>query len=541
MLLYTAFVWIALFGKTVNIIWFNMQAKNVPVQVSSREMCAIETNAEYFGISLLQLMENAGRNLAHEIQKRFPNTKKIVFFCGLGGNGGDGFVAARHLLAQGYSVMVILAGKSRDIHHPSAVQNWNALKPVKDHVQLLEVTDDSAISGVDADVVVDALLGTGAIGLLKASILQMVKVINSLNGFKIAVDVPTGVNSDTGDLLGGAVRADLTVTFYKSKLGLNRAKEFVGELVVSDIGLPVLFERFVGPGDVGLVGKSRSLEVVHKGDFGRLLVVGGSSVFSGAPAFASIAALRSGIDIVYTASPEKTAQAIAAMSPDLISIKLQGANLNPSNVAELEPYLSKVDAVVLGPGLGLDSETCEFVKLFVDKVEQASKALLLDADGLKAFAKFKRPLRIPLVLTPHAGEFAVLAGQSLPENDVDFESRVDLIQETAKELEAVLLVKGKADIICSFDKVKLNFTGNAGMTVGGTGDVLAGIIGGLLAQKTDAFEAAVAGAFVNGACGDFASVENGSHLLASDLLERIPQVFVNPMNHLKVRNSGNRQ
>ncbi|MCL2173052.1 MAG: NAD(P)H-hydrate dehydratase [Candidatus Bathyarchaeota archaeon] len=509
-----------------------MAAKNVPNQLSSCEMRSIEINAEYFGVSLLQLMENAGRNVAQEIEKRFSNMKKVVFFCGLGGNGGDGFVAARHLLVHGYSVTIFLAGKSKDISHPSAVQNWNTLKLVGDCLQIVEVSDISNVSLVGVDVVVDALLGTGTKGTLKAHILRMVEVINSFEGFKIAVDVPTGINSDSGEVLGGAVRADLTVTFYKSKWGLNRAKEFVGDLVVRDIGLPFEFERFAGPGDVNLVCKRHVLGV-HKGDFGRLLVIGGSNVFSGAPALASIAALRSGIDVVYTASVEKTANAISMMSPDLISVKLQGDNLNRDNVVELEPYLALVDAVVLGPGIGLADETCKFVELFVDKVEKAGKPLLLDADGLKAFAKFKRPLKSPLVLTPHIGEYAVLTGQRLPEDD--FEGKVSLIQKTAKALNAVLLVKGKVDIICSPSRVKLNFTGNLGMTVGGTGDVLAGIVGGLLAQKTDVFKAAVAGAFVNGACGDIVASRIGFHMLASDLLDVIPQMFIKPMDHLKVR------
>ena len=513
-----------------------MQTKNELSLISSREMRAVETNAEYYGVSLLQLMENAGRSIAQEIQKRFPNTKEIVIFCGLGGNGGDGFVAARHLLTWGYPVVVVLAGKSREISHPCALQNWNALRPIKNCVQVVEVLDSSAMPKLEADVVVDALLGTGTRGKLKAPILQMVEYINLLKGFKIAVDAPTGIDSDTAEVLGSAVRADLTVTFYKPKKGLaDRAKQqFVGELEVKDIGLPIEFERFVGPGDVTLAGKQRFLEA-HKGVFGRLLVVGGSSVFSGAPALVSIAALRTGMDIVYTAAPEKTAHTISSMSSDLISIKLQGDNLNLDNVTELEHYLSMVDAVVVGPGLGLNSETCKFVELFVSKVEQAGKALLLDADGLKAFAKFKRPLQVPLVLTPHSGEYAILTGQTLPK---DLEDKIGLIKKTAQELNATLLVKGKVDIICSPSKVKLNFTGNPGMTVGGTGDVLAGIVGGLLAQKTDAFEAAAAGAFVNGACGDFVASEIGSHMLATDLLDWIPKVFVDPMSHLKVQKTN---
>jgi NAD(P)H-hydrate epimerase len=508
-----------------------MQPKTVKDQISSREMRAVETNSEYYGVSLLQLMENAGRNIAEEIQKRYPNTKKVAFFCGLGGNGGDGFVAARHLLTKGYPVMVVLAGKSRDINHPSAVLNWNALKPVMGNMQMFEVSDSSAIPKVEADVVVDALLGTGTKGKLKAPILQMVECINAAKAFKIAVDVPTGIDSDNGEVLGTAVKADLTVTFYKCKQGLDKAKRFVGVLEVKDIGLPTLYERFAGPGDVNLAGKQR-FSTAHKGDFGRLLVVGGSKVFSGAPTLVSLAALRTGVDIAYTASPEKTAYEISSMSPDLIAVKLSGNNLNPNNVQELEPYLESVDAVAMGPGLGLNGETSEFVKLFVDAVEKAGKPLLLDADGLKAFAKFKRPLKVPLVLTPHGGEYAILTGQKLPD---DLEDKVEMIQKTAKELDAVLLVKGKIDIICSPNKTKLNFTGNAGMTVGGTGDVLSGIVGGLLAQRTDAFEAAVAGVFVNGACGDFVASEIGFHMVASDILEWIPKLLVDPMSHLKVR------
>lgn len=513
-----------------------MQAKTNKASVSSQEMRAIETNAQYYGITLLQLMENAGRNVAEEIQKRFPKTKKVVFFCGLGGNGGDGFVAARHLYSQGYKVTIVLAGKSRDINHESALINWNALNPLLDSITVFEVSDSSAIPKLETDVVVDALLGTGTKGKLKAPILQLVETINSMKAFKIAVDVPTGIDSDNGDVLGVAVKADLTLTFYKSKDGLDKAKKYVGELAVRDIGLPFALERFAGPGDVNLVNKRREASA-HKGDFGRLLVVGGSIVFSGAPTLVSLAALRTGVDIAYTASPERTAYEISSLSPDLITVKLSGNNLNPDNLGELDSYLGSVDAVVMGPGLGLNGETIEFVKRFVDRVEKAGKPLLLDADGLKAFAKFKRPLKVPLVLTPHGGEYEILTGEKLPEN---LEDKVKMIQKTAKQLNAVLLVKGKVDIICSPDRTKLNFTGNAGMTVGGTGDVLSGIVGGLLAQKADAFEAAVAGAFVNGACGDFVVSEIGFHMVATDILEWISRVFVDPMSHLKVQGaSGN--
>jgi len=508
-----------------------MQTKNKNTFITSREMRALETNAEYYGISLLQLMENAGRNIAQETISRFPKEKKIAIFCGLGGNGGDGFVAARHLLAAGYSVTVILVGKSRDINHEAALKNWCILQSMQDKIPMLEATDSSAIPKVTADVAIDALLGTGTKGKIKPPTSQVVEYINSLNAFKIAVDVPTGIDSDTGEVLGIAVKADLTVTFHRTKKGLEKAKNYVGELVVKDIGLPHEVEQYAGPGDVNLATKSRS-PTAHKGDSGRLLVIGGSEVFSGAPTLVSLAALRTGVDIVYLAAPAKTAYAISSMSPDLITIKLGGNNLKPSNMETLKPYLSIVDAVAMGPGLGLNPETAEFVKFCVEEVEKAGKPLLLDADGLKAFAQFKRPLKVPLVLTPHAGEYAILTGETLPENQ---EERVLAVQKTAKKLNAVVLVKGKVDIVCDAERIKLNFTGNPGMTVGGTGDVLSGIVGGLMAQKVDPFEAAVAGAFVNGAAGDFVASEIGFHMVATDIINWIPRVFDDPMSHLKVR------
>ncbi len=346
------------------------------------------------------------------------------------------------------------------------------------------------------------------------------------------MDVPTGIDSDTGEVLGAAVKADLTVTFHRSKPGLEKAKKYVGELVVKPIGLPMEMEGYTGPGDVYLAKVPRS-PTAHKGDFGRLLVIGGSEVYSGAPTLVSLGAMRTGVDIVYLAAPTQTAYAISSMSPDLITVKLEGTSLKPSNMETLKPYLGMVNAVALGPGLGLKSETAEFVKLCVEEVEKAGKPLLLDADGLKAFAKFKRPLKVPLVLTPHAGEYTILTGETLPENQ---EERALAIQKTAMKLGAVVLVKGKVDYICSPERIKLNFTGNPGMTVGGTGDVLSGIVSGLMAQSVDPFEAAAAGAFVNGAAGDFAASELGFHMVATDIIDWIPKVFDDPMSHVKVRN-----
>jgi NAD(P)H-hydrate epimerase len=300
---------------------------------------------------------------------------------------------------------------------------------------------------------------------------------------------------------------------------------------VKDIGLPTEFERLAGPGDVLLVTKSRPSES-HKGDFGRLLVIGGSETYSGAPTLVAMAAMRTGVDLAYVAAPMETAYAISSMSPDLITIKLDGKHLNPGNVPALKTHIETVNAVVMGPGLGMHKETREAVKAIIKVVEDAGKPLLLDADGLKAFAEFKRKLKVPLVLTPHSGEYAILTGIKPSEN---LKEKVAEVQTTASKLSATLLLKGAVDVISDQKRVKLNYTGNPGMTVGGTGDVLSGIVGAFLAQQVDPFEAAVAGAFVNGAAGDFVFEEKGYHMVATDLIDWIPKVLNDPLSHVKVR------
>ena len=500
--------------------------------ITSLEMRAIETNSEYYGVSLLQLMESAGRNVAGEIAARFkPKKTKVAIFCGPGGNGGDGFVAARYLVCLGFKVEVILSTRASNITHRSAKKNWVALQPLKNAIQMTEVKDSALIPEIKADVVVDALLGTGSKGKLRPPIVQLVKKINSMNVFCIAVDVPTGVNSDSGEVLGDVVKADLTVTFYKSKPGLLKAKEYSGEILVKNIGLPYKFEQFVGPGDVSLAVKPRSSDA-HKGEFGRLLVIGGSKVFSGAPALAGMAALRTGVDLAIIAAPEKTAQVISTMSPSLISVKLKGKHLSSSNLPVIQRYLESASGVVLGPGLGMHDETKEAVNDIIEKLEETGTPLLLDADGLKAFAEFKRNVKCPMVLTPHSKEFEILAGKKLPQSQND---RLDEVKKMANKIGGTIVLKGPVDLITDGTSVKFNFTGNPGMTVGGTGDVLSGVIGGLMAMGTSPIRAGTAGAFINGAAGDFVYSEKGYHMIPTDLMEWIPQIMDDPMCHLEVR------
>ena len=503
--------------------------------ISSSEMRALELNAEYLGISPLQLMENAGCAVSREIISRFKSKEgRVVVFCGVGRNGGDGFVVARHLAALGYKVTVVLVGRPQDIRAKVVKDNWNVVLSMSHSIETIIAYDSSLIPSLSADVAVDALLGTGVAGPLRQPILQSVNIINKMRCFKVSVDLPTGINPDTGEVLGEGVRADLTVTFHRPKAGLIKAKDYVGELVVADIGLPREAEEYAGPGDVVLTRKPRP-PGSHKGDFGRLLIIGGSETFSGAPALAALSALRAGVDLVYIATPQKTAHDISCIAPDLITIKLDGEHLNPRNIPTIERTLKRSDAAIIGPGLGLHEETVEAVKETFDLIEEAKVPSLLDADGLKAFAGFKRRVDFPLVLTPHMGEYEMLT-RSKPSGDVW--DKAKHVRQVAEELNVVILLKGNVDVISDGSRVKLNFTGNPGMTVGGTGDTLSGIVGALLAQGFGPFRSAVAGAFINGAAGDFAVEEKGYHIIPTDVIKWIPRVMEDPMAHAKLRGAA---
>jgi len=496
-------------------------------------MKALEMNAEYFGISPLQMMENAGNAIAREIVKRFTSENtQVTILAGTGGNGGDGLVAARHLSALGYRVKIILVGKESNMVLESVKKNWKAIQFIAESVKIVKAYDSSLISKIDGEIVVDALLGTGIKGSLKPPILQAVQAFNEAQCFKVAVDVPSGLHPDTGKVVDECVTADLTITFHRIKTGLLKAKKYVGDLIVANIGLPREIETLVGPGDAFLINKPR-LRETHKGDHGRLLIIGGNEIYSGAPTLSALAALRVGVDLVYIATPRKTAHDIASISPSFITIKLDGEHLTPADMVTLEQIIKKVDAVVLGPGLGLHGETIEAVKKIVEIIETVKVPLLLDADGLKAFSEGKHRVNTPLVLTPHAGEYKILMGEGLPK---DFRKRVKAVGIAAREVNGVILLKGPIDIITDGKRVKVNeIIHNPGMTVGGTGDVLSGIVGGLLSQGIDAFRAATAGVFINGAAGDFVAQEKGYHMIPTDIIEWIPKVMDEPMSHITVR------
>jgi len=508
-----------------------MSSQGVGGEVSSRESRILDRNSEYLGVSTLQLMENAGRAVSDEVARRFPANSEIVVYAGTGRNGGDGMVAARHLASHGFHVNLILIGTPSEIRDEATSINWHTINAMSETVTIEIARDSSQISSRKCDVAIDALLGTGARGTLRQPIMRAVETMNEMKCFKVAIDVPTGVDSDTGDVLGKALNANLTITFHGRKPGLRIAEEYCGEVRVAGIGIPPEAEVYAGPGDVEDVTKPR-LPESHKGDFGRLLVIGGSETYSGAPSLVALAALRTGVDLVFVAAPEKTAVSIASFSPNLITVRLAGDHLNENNVEILRPHIERSTCVTIGPGLGTHSDTVEAVAKILSTIKECKKPTLIDADAIKAIGKITEHAGFPVVVTPHAGEFQVLSGQA-PSGDL--RARVEETRSLAAALGGTVLLKGHVDVVSDGERVKLNRTGNPAMTVGGTGDVLSGVVAGLMAQGVPEFKASVAGAFINGAAGDLATVELGDHLAPTDLIHLIPKIMSEPMLHKKLR------
>lgn len=486
-------------------------------------MRTLEINSEAFGVPTLLLMENAGRSVWEEIRKRISdlNGKTAYIFIGVGGKGGDGLVTARHLAGDGVKVTLFILGENK---HEDAVFNMNAIMEMDYTIKIITIKDPEEIKPVKGDILVDAMLGTGFHGKPREPFRTAIKVFNESQGFKVSIDLPSGIDPDTGEAPGDYVKPDLVVTFHDTKAGLTK---YNFETVLKKIGIPPEAEIYGGPGDIIMNVKKKAVKS-KKGDNGRVLVIGGSYTFTGAPTLAGLAALRTGADLVYIAAPEETSFTIASYSPDIIAVKLSGKNLNPKNFEELKPWIDKSDSIVIGPGLGLQEETIEAVKQIYEYLKTNNKRAVIDADALKSLSGYK--LYKNVVITPHAGEFKIFFGEQPPE---DYDERIKTVITKAKEADCVVLLKGYVDVVSDGYRFKLNKTGNPGMTVGGTGDTLAGIIGTLLAQKIEPFEAAVIGAVINGLAGSLAYEKYGDRILPTDMTMEIPNVIRDPISAFK--------
>ena len=501
--------------------------KTVPM--TSKEMRVVELNAQYLGVTLSMLMQQAGREVARIVMMNEDvEAKKIVILCGGGGNGGDGMVAARHLSEGGAAVQVYLVGSEKHISNPDTVINWhilNNLWSVHNTTLRSEAAVHSCDSIADADILIDGLMGFGLKSTLREPILSAVNAINESSAQKYSIDVPTGINSDTGEVLGAAVKADATVTLHAPKPGLLTAKDYVGDLYVVPIGIPPEAEYTAGPGDLWLFNRPRKT-TAHKGDFGRILIIGGSDVFSGAPSLAGLAALRTGADLVSVVAPDPVVPAIRSYSPNLMVRSLGERILTEASVKYILEIARKMSVIAIGPGLGLADETVTAVNQIVESLVKLKKPMVIDADGLKALAG--SDLRLDpttCVLTPHWGELTILLKSKIEHTD-NTDKRIESASQAAKKYNSVVLLKSAIDIIIHPEGMyKLNRTGSPAMTVGGTGDVLTGITAALLARGEGAFHAAAAAAFISGLAGEHAVDDFGEHILATDCISKIPEVM----------------
>lgn len=500
---------------------FEAVKKLLPSVVTSVDMAAIEENAEASGFSRVCMMENAGSATARFISSRMNvSGKTLLFLCGTGNNGGDGFVAARHLRNTGAKIVVVLVGRPQDIRSEEARVNWLLLLQMDD-VEKVSVADSSETGVVKellakCDCVVDAMLGTGIRGVLKEPVASIVRKVNSSGKTVFAVDVPTGLGPESCEE-GLAVKASYTLTFHKAKDFLEDSP-YAGQVAVADIGIPLEAELYTGPGDVRRVVKTRRRDS-HKGDYGYALVVGGSETFSGAPALAGLSTLRVGAGLAILAVPEPVAGSVRAMSPDLVVYATPGRHLNTDAIPLVSKLMDKADSVIVGPGLGLHEETVEAVRMIVEEAGSKLLPVVVDADGFKAFKKFPSLLK-GVVATPHRGEFKQVFETEL---EARWFNNVDRLVELSRRHGFTLLLKGFETVITDGFRIKVNKHATPGLAVGGTGDVLSGIIAAFLAWGNSGFSSAAAAAYVHGDAGIMAVREKGFHITASDLIEKIPE------------------
>ncbi|WP_178917271.1 NAD(P)H-hydrate dehydratase [Natronomonas gomsonensis] len=472
--------------------------------ITSEEMAVVDANAEALGVPRKQLMESSGNAVARVVRNVAALGDEVALVCGRGNNGGDAFVAARFL--DDYDVSVHLLGRAETITTDIAAENWAALQRAE--LDTEEVRDSADLDFGSPDVIVDAMLGTGVTGALREPEATAAEDINEADAPVVAVDVPSGVDADTGESVGTAVDADHVVTFHDDKPGLSNVD---ADVTVADIGIPDSAERFVERGD--LLRLSRD-PTAHKGDFGSVLVVGGGP-YTGAPALSGQSALRAGADLAFVACPSAVAREIQGYSENLIVRPFDGEYLAPKHVDSLLAEADGHDTVVFGPGLGSHDETLSAVESFL---ESFSGTAVVDADALQVVPSVDTDAT--LVCTPHQGELRKMGGETAD----DWGERADLVESFGADLGHTLLVKGAYDIISDGETTRVNRTGNPGMTVGGTGDVLAGVTGAL-ACVLDPLSAGAVGAYANGRSGDIVVDEQGYGLVATDLLNALPRAL----------------
>jgi NAD(P)H-hydrate epimerase len=510
---------------------------------------------ERYGIPSLTLMENAGKSVADFMAARFRRleSRRIVVLCGKGNNGGDGFVVARHLADAGATPIVFLVAGEDEMRGDAATnrERWQ-----KSGGEVRVARDASGWQAArpafnSADLIVDALLGTGVRGPVEGLLGEVIQEVNRRERGKIviAVDIPSGLPADTGDTSGNdaeannptdqTVIADYTVTFTAPKQGmfLGRSSNYVGQLAVREIGSPSELVEEVGKGNVRWLEAREFSEFAlprkpdgNKGNYGHALIVAGSVGKSGAAVMSSWAALRVGAGLVTAAIPEPILPIVAAPNPEVMTEPLPATETGSISLRALEYErfngIAKGKSVIgIGPGLSTQTETAQFVRTVVGKYLDLS--IVLDADGLNAFAGRAQELKASrkmLAVTPHPGEMARLVGSDTKQIQ---SRRLEVAGKAAADWNAFVILKGHQTVVAApGGNVWINSTGNAGMATGGTGDVLTGMLSGLISQYGPSAAALCFGVYLHGLAGDVAFADSGeAPLMATDLIRSIPRAY----------------
>ena len=490
---------------------------------------------EEIGIPGLVLMENAGRLVAEELAERVDPPGPVLVVCGRGNNGGDGYVVARHLLRLGYQVQVLATGDAGGKTDAGAMARaWKGLGGAVTTVTSSRGLAREASLFERAEVVVDALFGTGLSRPLEGLAAELVQAINRCPAPVVAVDLPSGLDASSCELPEVVVEAALTVTFARPKPAqlLPPAEMACGELVVVDIGIPPQAVLRTAPPlhwmtepDAATLLPDRE-PADHKGRFGHVLVVGGSLGKAGAAALAGWGALRAGAGLATVAAPAPVRAEVATMAPEVMTASLPADRdglLARDAHRSLTPLLDRCSVLALGPGIGSKATVATEVRRLL---RTASLPVVLDADGLGAFTgRHLRSLarhRAPLVITPHPGEAARLLGSSSAAVQAD---RLAAARALAEAIDGVCVLKGYRTLTVSADGTTIiNPTGNPGMASGGMGDLLTGIIAALLAQGLEALEAAALGAYLHGLAADLSveQEEAPASLVATAVARALP-------------------
>jgi len=503
--------------------------------VSAEEMRAIDrATSERFGVPSLTLMENAGMAVADYVLSQHAAAERIVVVCGKGNNGGDGFVAARRLHERGKKVQVILLADPGDLRGDAALM-FGKLPSAAIAVSSSEELKSERVGlALQADLFLDAILGTGFKPPVKGLYADAIAIMNASEVPVIAVDIPSGADADAiGPQKVTIARGDAIVTFTAPRPAHVFSSLTAGPIVVAGIGSPeeaivskmqlnLITARDVGP----LIGP-RPAEA-NKGNYGHVLVVGGSLGKAGAAAMAGMAALRAGAGLSTVATAKSVLPTVAGFHPELMTEPLPETDagmISTSAHARIEELAKGKSVLAIGPGISRDEQTAELVRALVAKVQIP---MVVDADGLNAFEGRTDELNgkgRTLVITPHPGEMARLAGGRVADVQKD---RLEVARKFAREHDVIVVLKGHRTLVVQpGGEAWVNTTGNPGMATGGTGDILTGMVAGMMSQHSkQAFTAVIAAVHLHGLAGDLIRESVGEHsLVATDLLRGLPEAF----------------